>query len=79
MEKDIGFSEFLLSFAVSIENELNITALAADTDGIDGSENNAGAFCDGFTFSVPPTSEPVEDWATSYSLACVSLGLRVIS
>ena len=42
-------TEFLLSFAVSIENELNITALAADTDGIDGSENNAGAFCDGFT------------------------------
>ena len=44
-------TEFLLSFAVSIENELNITALAADTDGIDGSENNAGAFCDGFTAS----------------------------
>ena len=40
-------TEFLLSFALSIENELNITALAADTDGIDGSENNAGAFCDG--------------------------------
>ena len=44
-------TEFLLSFAISIENELNITALAADTDGIDGSENNAGAFCDGFTAS----------------------------
>ena len=44
-------TEFLLSFALSIENELNITALAADTDGIDGSENNAGAFCDGFTAS----------------------------
>ena len=42
-------TEFLLSFALSIENELNITALAADTDGIDGSENNAGAFCDGNT------------------------------
>ena len=42
-------TEFLLSFALSIENESNITALAADTDGIDGSENNAGAFCDGST------------------------------
>jgi hydroxypyruvate reductase len=42
-------TEFLLSFALSIENESNITALAADTDGIDGSENNAGAFCDGYT------------------------------
>ena len=42
-------TEFLLSFALSIENESNIIALAADTDGIDGSENNAGAFCDGTT------------------------------
>jgi hydroxypyruvate reductase len=42
-------TEFLLSFALSIENESNIIALAADTDGIDGSENNAGAFCDGYT------------------------------
>jgi hydroxypyruvate reductase len=42
-------TEFLLSFALSIENEPNIIALAADTDGIDGSENNAGAFCDGTT------------------------------
>ena len=42
-------TEFLLSLALSIENESNITALAADTDGIDGSENNAGAFCDGNT------------------------------
>jgi hydroxypyruvate reductase len=42
-------TEFLLAFALSIENEKRITALAADTDGIDGSENNAGAFCDGTT------------------------------
>ena len=39
-------SEFLLSFAGGIEN-LSITALAADTDGIDGSEDNAGAFANG--------------------------------
>ena len=39
-------SEFLLSFAGGIEG-LDITALAADTDGIDGSEDNAGAFANG--------------------------------
>lgn len=42
-------SEFLLAFAIAIQGEEAITALAADTDGIDGSEDNAGAFCDGQT------------------------------
>ncbi|MDI7861707.1 glycerate kinase [Rhizobiaceae bacterium n13] len=40
-------SEFLLSFAVDIDGCAGIHALAADTDGIDGSEDNAGAFADG--------------------------------
>jgi hydroxypyruvate reductase len=40
-------AEFLLSFALAIEGILGISALAADTDGIDGSEDNAGAFADG--------------------------------
>lgn len=40
-------SEFLLAFALGIEGIDGITALAADTDGIDGSENNAGGFADG--------------------------------
>ena len=40
-------TEFLLSFALGIEGVGGIHALAADTDGIDGSEDNAGAFCDG--------------------------------
>ncbi len=40
-------TEFLLAFAQGIEGVLGITALAADTDGIDGSEDNAGAFADG--------------------------------
>jgi len=42
-------TEFLLSFAQAIEGHHSIFALAADTDGIDGSENNAGAFADGTT------------------------------
>lgn len=40
-------SEFLLSLAQEIDGVAGITALAADTDGIDGSEDNAGAFADG--------------------------------
>ncbi|WP_404405808.1 glycerate kinase [Pelagibacterium halotolerans] len=40
--------EFALAFALEIEGEA-ITLLAADTDGIDGSEDNAGAFADGET------------------------------
>ncbi|MCV2870351.1 glycerate kinase [Defluviimonas sp. WL0002] len=39
-------TEFLLSFAQAIDGVEGISALAADTDGIDGSENNAGAFAD---------------------------------
>ena len=40
-------AEFLLSFALKIAGLDGIHALAADTDGIDGSEANAGAFADG--------------------------------
>jgi len=42
-------SEFLLALALGINGVGGIHALAADTDGIDGSENNAGAFADGST------------------------------
>ncbi len=45
-------TEFLLSFALGIEGVNGIDALAADTDGIDGSETNAGAFCDGDTVGL---------------------------
>lgn len=41
-------SEFLLSLAIAAEG-VDFAALAADTDGIDGSEDNAGAFADGGT------------------------------
>ncbi len=40
-------SEFALSLAIDIAGERGIYALAADTDGVDGSEDNAGAFVDG--------------------------------
>lgn len=42
-------AEFLLAFAIAIDGQEGISALAADTDGIDGAGDNAGAFCDGST------------------------------
>jgi len=36
-------AEFLLSLAIALDGRAGISALAADTDGIDGSEDNAGA------------------------------------
>nr|WP_313534014.1 glycerate kinase [Brucella anthropi] len=39
-------TEFLLSLALAISSTKSVYALAADTDGIDGSEDNAGAFVD---------------------------------
>lgn len=44
-------SEFLLSLALGIDGAIGVSALAADTDGIDGSEDNAGAFADGTTIA----------------------------
>jgi glycerate 2-kinase len=39
--------EFMLALAIALDGVEGISALAADTDGIDGSEDNAGAFVDG--------------------------------
>ena len=36
--------EFLLALAIELEGIENVWAIAADTDGIDGTEDNAGAF-----------------------------------
>lgn len=36
-------TEFLLALALALEGAPGISALAADTDGIDGTEDNAGA------------------------------------
>ncbi|MFY0646000.1 glycerate kinase type-2 family protein [Sulfitobacter geojensis] len=42
-------SEFQLALALALDGVAGMHALAADTDGIDGSEDNAGAFVDGTT------------------------------
>lgn len=44
-------TEFLLSLAAQIDGASGIFAISADTDGIDGSEDNAGAFADGTTIA----------------------------
>ena len=48
-------SEFLLAFFATIKPEFKVAALAADTDGIDGSETNAGAW-----FSLTERAKAVE-------------------
>ena len=39
-------AEFLLALAAALDGHPGIHAIACDTDGIDGSEDNAGALCD---------------------------------
>ena len=40
-------AEFLLALAIALRGAAGVAALACDTDGIDGSEDNAGAWFDG--------------------------------
>ena len=44
-------AEFLLALAVALDGHPNIYAIAGDTDGIDGTEDNAGALIDPTTLS----------------------------
>ncbi|MFC4172189.1 glycerate kinase [Microvirga sp. GCM10011540] len=39
-------AEFLLALALALKGEWSVSAMACDTDGIDGSEDNAGAWFD---------------------------------
>lgn len=42
-------AEFLLAFAIAVDGLEGVAAIAADTDGIDGAGDNAGAYADGAT------------------------------
>ncbi len=55
-------TEYLLALALGLEDVPGITALAADTDGIDGSEDNAGALFDAGTLARARTAglDPAE-------------------
>jgi hydroxypyruvate reductase len=44
-------AEFLLALAIALKGEPGIAAIACDTDGIDGSEDNAGALIDAQTLA----------------------------
>lgn len=45
-------AEFLLALALALRDEPRVAAIACDTDGIDGSEDNAGAWFDAAMFDV---------------------------
>ena len=59
-------SHFALALAQEIEGIHGITALAADTDGIDGFEKNAGAIVSGQTFKIVTESEPSRDFLKEF-------------
>lgn len=50
-------AEFLLALAIALEGHSKIHALAADTDGIDGSEDNAGALIGPDTLARGPDAK----------------------
>jgi len=41
--------EYLLAMAIELAGEKGISAMSCDSDGVDGSEDNAGAFIDSST------------------------------
>ena len=58
-------AEFLLALGIALKGAPNISAIAADTDGIDGSEDNAGAVWLP-EFSGRPEAQPLLDRHDSY-------------
>ena len=54
------------ALAKEIEGISGITALAADTDGIDGFEKNAGAIISGKTFKILKQKEPSKDFLKEF-------------
>ena len=59
-------SHFALALAKEIEGISGITALAADSDGIDGFEQNAGAIISGQTFEILKKREPSRDFLKDF-------------
>ena len=59
-------SHFALALAKEIEGVPGITALVADTDGIDGFEKNAGAIISGDTFKVLNHKAPKRDFLKNF-------------
>ena len=51
-------TEYLLGLALGLDGRPDIYALAADTDGIDGSEDNAGAFVTPDTLARAAAARP---------------------
>ena len=59
-------SHFALALAKEIEGMAGITALAADSDGIDGFEQNAGAIISGKTFEILKQKAPSRDFLNEF-------------
>ena len=75
-------AEFLLALAIELEGVENVWAIAADTDGIDGTEDNAGAILTPDTLARARTSglDPRQKLATNDSYGFFSaLGDLVVT
>jgi len=71
-------AEFLLSLGISLQDKSNIWAIAADTDGIDGSEDNAGAILTPDSVRRNPEAERLLEKHDSYGFF-QSLGDLVVT
>jgi hydroxypyruvate reductase len=68
-------AEFLLSLAVALNGHPGIYALACDTDGIDGSEDNAGAYYEPASAqrAMALNLSPKQCWKTMMAMAIFPL------